>query len=136
MRLEVERIKDREIEIGEDIEASAWELDSFDIKFIKNIHLNCKFVRVGKEILVGGKITIYRRATCSRCLEATEQVINKEFKLSYNVSSLGNYLDIDKDVREEILLDFPMKVLCKADCKGICPMCGANLNFEECQCQK
>ena len=59
-----------------------------------------------------------------------------KFDLNYNLSNLGNYLDIDKDVREEMLLNFPMKVLCSEDCKGICSGCGANLNNQKCSCAK
>ncbi|MDD5195443.1 MAG: DUF177 domain-containing protein, partial [Candidatus Omnitrophica bacterium] len=46
------------------------------------------------------------------------------------------YLTVDNDIREEVLLNFPMKVLCKPDCKGLCPGCGANLNNEVCKCKQ
>jgi uncharacterized metal-binding protein YceD (DUF177 family) len=46
----------------------------------------------------------------------------------------GYDLDVDRLVYEEILLGFPMKVLCQEDCKGICKVCGANLNQGECGC--
>ena len=48
----------------------------------------------------------------------------------------GYELDVDKLVYEEILLGFPMKVLCKEDCKGICKVCGADLNEGECDCDR
>lgn len=52
MKIEVDRIKDEEIELKEDVNVVDWDLDSFDVKFIDNIHLECKFKRVGREILV------------------------------------------------------------------------------------
>ncbi len=48
----------------------------------------------------------------------------------------GYDLDVDAFVCEEILLGFPMKVLCQEDCKGICKVCGANLNEGECGCDR
>lgn len=48
----------------------------------------------------------------------------------------GACLDTDRLVYEEILLDFPMKVLCREDCKGICKVCGADLNLGECGCDR
>ncbi|MCH5274178.1 MAG: DUF177 domain-containing protein [Lachnospiraceae bacterium] len=48
----------------------------------------------------------------------------------------GYDLDVDVFVCEEILLGFPMKVLCQEDCKGICKVCGANLNEGECGCDR
>ena len=46
----------------------------------------------------------------------------------------GYQLNIENLVFNEILMNWPMKVLCKADCKGICKMCGKDLNFGECGC--
>ena len=47
----------------------------------------------------------------------------------------GYYLDVDQLVRNELLLNLPMKVLCDENCKGICNRCGANLNYESCNCE-
>ena len=53
------------------------------------------------------------------------------------ISYIDGYdLDVDRMVNEEILLGFPMKVLCQEDCKGICKVCGANLNQGECGCDR
>jgi hypothetical protein len=38
-------------------------------------------------------------------------------------------------LREQVLLALPMKVICRSDCRGLCPNCGANLNHEECRCE-
>lgn len=45
-------------------------------------------------------------------------------------------LDLDAPICDEILLSFPMRVLCKDDCKGLCSGCGADLNTEPCRCTK
>lgn len=135
MRIEVEKIKDKEIVLEEDIPAATWDLDSFDVKFVDNIHFDCAFVRVSNEIIVNVQAITHRNIICSRCLTQVTQSIKQKFELDYNVNSLGDYLEVDKDIREEMLLDFPMKVLCKEDCKGLCPECKADLNFEKCKCQ-
>ena len=43
-------------------------------------------------------------------------------------------LDVDRLVYLEVLMSWPLKVLCREDCKGICAGCGVNLNVEECRC--
>ena len=48
----------------------------------------------------------------------------------------GYELDVDQLVCDELLLNLPMKVLCKEDCKGICNRCGANLNRTDCNCDR
>ena len=45
-------------------------------------------------------------------------------------------LDLDALSREDLLLDLPSKVLCREDCKGICPQCGKNLNEGPCNCKE
>ena len=46
----------------------------------------------------------------------------------------GTQLAIGDILREQVLLALPMKVLCRVDCKGLCPVCGTNLNFNSCNC--
>lgn len=45
-------------------------------------------------------------------------------------------LNLDELVLEDIYLSFPTRFLCKADCKGLCPYCGNDLNENECACKK
>lgn len=46
----------------------------------------------------------------------------------------GYHLNVDELIKNELLLNWPMKVLCREDCKGICKSCGKNLNDGECGC--
>ena len=46
----------------------------------------------------------------------------------------GEDIDIDELILDEILVNFPAKILCQDDCKGICPVCGKNRNLESCNC--
>lgn len=48
----------------------------------------------------------------------------------------GYQLNVETFVYNEILLNWPMKILCQEDCKGICSVCGANLNQGECGCDR
>jgi uncharacterized protein len=47
----------------------------------------------------------------------------------------GEGLFLADVLREQVLLALPMKVICRSDCRGLCPSCGANLNHEECRCE-
>ncbi|MBE5926747.1 MAG: DUF177 domain-containing protein [Lachnospiraceae bacterium] len=86
---------------------------------------------------------------CDRCLED----VSREFKVDVNkdidlnltdedrIEQLDEityinetYLDVEKFVYNELLVNLPMKVLCKNDCKGICNRCGVNLNSQSCDC--
>lgn len=102
-----------------------------------------------KRLLIQGEAEVTIVVPCDRCLQDVEQefhiMVDKELDLtnrdeekSMNEADymIGTNLDVDKLIFGEILVSWPMKVLCKEDCKGICKRCGANLNITECQCQK
>ena len=48
----------------------------------------------------------------------------------------GHEIDLAAAVEEALLLDLPMRFLCREDCKGLCPVCGKDLNTELCTCPK
>ena len=52
----------------------------------------------------------------------------------YIISNDG-YIDADEALTEQILLELPLKHLCKEDCKGLCPKCGTDLNKSTCNCE-
>ena len=104
-----------------------------------------------RELLIMGETIITLTLSCDRCLREVPQVfsvkIEKVIPISEGVLQPDpeedgglvideHFLDIDRLVSEEILLDFPTKVLCKEDCKGICPVCGRDLNSGECGCDR
>ncbi len=83
--------------------------------------------------------------SCDRCAADLHRDYKNSFKhtlVSEGTDSkddyivLDNYnLNLDQVVRDDILLDKPSKILCKTDCKGLCPECGADLNYEKCSCK-
>lgn len=106
--------------------------------------------RENKRLLIRGEADLRVLIPCSRCLEEVPTnihlTIDKEWKLQNSKVSeeemedndylIGLNLDIDRLIYGEILVNWPMKVLCREDCKGICRVCGMNLNEGECNCQR
>lgn len=135
MKIEVAKITDESVTLEETISSSAWGLDNFDVKFGAEINFVCTFARYGNEILVEGQARFRREAVCGRCLKEVNEDIENDFRLNYNALSSGEEICVDDDVREQILLEHPMRFLCSEDCKGICAGCGANLNNEKCSCK-
>lgn len=100
-------------------------------------------------IRLEGKGTITVLIPCSRCLENVEVPISIEISEEIDmkltdqerIESLDEssyiqdkQLDTEKLLHNEILIRWPMRVLCKENCKGICSRCGANLNQGSCDC--
>ena len=87
--------------------------------------------------------------SCARCLCPVEKefLLSFDRKIDFNLSEEEredleedssfvdkDSLNVDALVRNELLVQWPIRVLCKDDCKGICSRCGANLNFQTCDC--
>lgn len=102
-----------------------------------------------RKVLVEGEADISIAIPCSRCLEKVRTdfhlTLCEEFDFQILEQSgqedtdereyvVGYELDIDKMVYSEILLNWPMRVLCSEDCMGICKKCGINRNLRSCDC--
>ena len=135
MKIEIAKIQDDPVTLEETVSAKAWGLDDYDVKFSGDITVICTFTRFDNEILVDGTAAFRREAVCGRCLKEVGEDVETEFQLNYNALSSGEEICVDDDVREQILLEHPMRFLCSKDCKGICAGCGANLNNEKCSCK-
>lgn len=48
----------------------------------------------------------------------------------------GKTIDLDPILREQVLLALPMNLVCRESCRGLCPVCGANLNEGQCECHR
>jgi DUF177 domain-containing protein len=134
MNVEINRISDNVLELSEGIDAEKWELDRDDLKFVGAIHIVATFKRVISGLDVRAQITAENDIICSRCQKDANKNFEYNFKRIYDLNKISGFLDIDEDVREEILLNFPMKVLCDKNCKGLCYECGADLNLNKCDC--
>ena len=57
-----------------------------------------------------------------------------EYKLDDYAIIEDGFLDMDKHLIEELEVEFPLRFLCKEDCRGLCQRCGKNLNDGDCNC--
>jgi uncharacterized protein len=108
----------------------------------------------GDVVEVKGPVNCILTMICSKCMEEfalpVEAVLDVELvpdTLMPSVSELelrgedldvcyyeGDEIDLDPFVYDEIMLNVPIKPVCTDDCKGLCEVCGANRNHEECRC--
>lgn len=106
--------------------------------------------RENKRLLIRGEASLCVEIPCSRCLKEvpTDLRIPVDKELIIEASAVrgeepedtgyldGQSLDTDRLIYGEILMNWPAKVLCREDCRGICKVCGADLNDGECGCQR
>ncbi|MCZ6857141.1 MAG: DUF177 domain-containing protein, partial [Gemmatimonadetes bacterium] len=94
-----------------------------------------------------GRIATDVDATCRRCLSSTPCQIDAQVNLvftedqdtddpsEYVVPEGTVVLDLSEAIREELILALEAYVLCREDCKGLCPSCGTDLNTNSCDCR-
>ncbi len=88
-------------------------------------------------LVVKGSIKIQLISRCARCDEWTPHTISvPDFERTYKLKSGNDSIDLTDDIREDILLAFPMRFTCSSSCLGLCPQCGANLNRQKCSCAR
>lgn len=107
------------------------------------------------DIRLVGKLTARFEGTCARCLEPVPAEVDRSFDLIYRPigtdrgkdevsiseaeTEIGYYegeeLELEDVLREQVLLAVPIKMVCRAECKGLCPECGQNLNEGSCNCR-
>ena len=113
------------------------------VDFVKPVSLHGTVTNEKEQMLVSAEGNCTVHMACARCLAPVEQEItfslDERFVRTGTVQEetetfSGDQMDLSDIVRRSILGALPMKVLCKEDCKGLCPKCGKNLNEGECGC--
>lgn len=131
MKIKINDIPKEGLSIEERRNASELDLARDDLKFTTPISLSI-FINRDKDeayahVTAGGKI----EAICGRCLSAYGIDFKKDFDFSYDLRG-KTVIDLTDDIRSEIILEYPVKPLCKDNCKGLCQVCGKNLNEGSC----
>ncbi|MDF2542178.1 MAG: hypothetical protein K0S47_1896 [Herbinix sp.] len=120
--------------------------------FSKKDPVNLTITNLGnKSVLIEATTSVSLVLFCSRCLKEIDYPIDIHVvkEIDFNKTEeeraedldetnyiIGYNLDVDILVYDEILIGFPLQVLCQDDCKGFCKNCGANLNETTCDCDK
>ena len=136
----------------------AGELDTriFDFEVQAPPLVTGRVDRVGMDMRMRGEIKAQIAIACARCLKQVPISIALAFDLLYAPEDPGgsrtgevelnarelefsvyerDEIDLDALVLEQLELELPSRALCRADCQGLCPQCGIDLNSEQCSCK-
>jgi uncharacterized protein len=154
IKIDISSIPDGEsaFDLSEDPSDLGMELEggSFESRVEVNLDVN----RNGDEVFLKGKARVRAILECGRCLKEYSHDLETPLQLwcrlscseteggtlpeRENVIELAagqKYIELTDHVRSELLVVVPLKPLCREDCKGLCPKCGADLNIRKCSCQ-
>ncbi len=127
-----------------------------DFAVIAPVSLGFDIFKDNDQFRVVGNVKTTLELPCSRCLEPFTLPVDQSFDLRYQPHARNtgedereieeddlttafyehDAIDLGQLMREQFYLALPMKPLCRDDCKGLCPVCGANWNREKCDCRQ
>lgn len=115
-------------------------------EFIGDVEVSGTYVMDKDNVYIDGELYYTLRFQCDRCLCPVEKTFNVRYTASFYLDGeeeiegyypyFNNVVDITESVGQEIIFNIPTRILCKPDCKGICPKCGTNLNEKSCDCSQ
>ncbi len=122
--------------------------------FLDGVEFMVFLTREKEKIRVRGQIRTVLSLRCVNCLDNFELKVNSKFDIIlfpiHVVKAVdkaltsdemeyiffeGEEIDLEKILMEQVNLFIPFNPICSSDCKGMCPNCGVNLNYEQCQCE-
>lgn len=139
------RYPGQEYPFNMDIDLEDMEFAGDPIHF-EGIAVKGVMVGAGETVSIRADVKATIKSRCVRCLEDVSfdlsAVIDAEFARKSNPDDPDLYLfeasalDITDAVRDALIMEMPMMILCKEDCRGLCPVCGTNRNLVSCTCQE
>ncbi len=155
MFLDVKELALHKIRIRKSYAPGSVDFHSEEFRQVEPLEVRATAELVDGQIRVFGALHTRLELVCARCLETVQEEVSKEFDLYYRpLTSIakeeevhltlddteiaffqGDGLFLADVLAEQVNLAIPMKVICRSDCRGLCPHCGANLNNEECRCE-
>ena len=155
MFLDVNELAIRKTRIGKSYAPGTLDFHSGEFRQVEALEVRATAELVDEQIRITGTLRTRIELVCARCLEPVIEEMSRDFDLFYrpmatiksedevhlNTDDLdiaffeGDGLFLADVLAEQVNLALPMKVICRSDCRGLCPHCGANLNHEECRCK-
>jgi len=108
------------------------DMERDDVRLPQPFEVEAFLTRAERELVVQADIRCPLHLVCSRCLEEFDSAVATKALFNYTVHPT-EVVDITDDVRQEIMLAYPMFPVCRPDCKGLCGACGQNLNAGPCR---
>ena len=134
MKIFVNQVSSEGLILEEDVDAAELDLETELIKPVSCFKLKARVWRITNALTIDLNIKTRLRVSCSRCLDDFVWELNKDVRLNYPLDNSSTFIDLNPGIREEVILDYPIKPLCDLKCKGLCKKCGNNLNQGGCNC--
>ena len=129
-----------------------------DFRVVAPVDFRAHVSKDTQKVRLTGRVKTTLETGCGRCLETFPIPVDAPFDLMFLPETVAGQdgesekevgdddvgvshykddeIDLGEVMREQFILALPMKPLCRPDCKGLCPICGANRNRQACECRE
>ena len=135
IRITVRDVTSKGVELSQTIPKEGIGLTDEEIDLRSLLTVEVHLQKVDDVIVAETRVKVVYGYTCARCLEDFQRPEIMDYHFDFPLEPGLEYIDLGEEIRQEMILANPARILCKDDCKGICPKCGANLNIEKCTCK-
>ena len=132
MKIHVSKVPDEGLRDRVSYDPTTMDMERDDIHLRKPFDVEAVITKADTELVVRVNVRCSLHLSCARCLEEFVSVVTTDAVFSYKVQPT-DVVDITDDVRQEVILAYPMIPLCQPNCKGLCGTCGQNLNVALCR---
>lgn len=156
MLIQLDRIREEPLRWQESFDLDPGSFERPELSALSPVRWDGEIRFVDPGFYLKGELTYEQELACDRCLKETTEAVSSPLELliltyeekpeaeeqelqekDMNVLHLeGEELDTSQIFMEQIQLNIPMKPLCRPDCAGLCPHCGADRNEEPCGCSE
>ncbi len=155
MFIDVNELAIRKSRIRKTYAPGTLDFHSSEFRQVEPLEVRGTAELVDGQIRITGSLHTRLELICARCLDTVQEEVNRDFDLYYRPMATiakddevhlnddeteiafyeGDGLFLADVLAEQVNLALPMKVICRSDCRGLCPHCGVNLNHEDCRCE-
>lgn len=163
MKISVDQIKDKPISLHAEEPADAFPVLSRmqsdgECAFAGPVVSDITAAREYDHVRVTGRVSTRVGLACSRCLANFETPLDSSFTIYFrkgtsrdlaeeqeteleeqdlvSATYSGDEIDLSHEIEEQVAMEVPLKPLCCEECKGLCPVCGTDLNHSSCSCPR
>ena len=135
MKVCVNEILKQGLNFERELDPAALGLETLLVHYPSGIKVKAHLEKEKDVVYAKVYIKTKENIVCSKCLEQFDSIFKKEVDFVYKLEN-KHTINLYDNIRDTIILEHSIRQLCKDDCKGLCQICGSNLNNDECSCAK
>jgi uncharacterized protein len=149
LRIAIEDIPDGVSDLELTCKVEEIDLEAEAVNFIDPVTVKLNLFKHDDKVYVKAESSVAMESECAKCLAPVHEILETSSENQYrplpemsrySLDDIGiryyteEYIDLTEDLRENLLLEVPVRILCSEDCKGLCSSCGQDLNKGKCDC--